>query len=935
MNEQLIIVYRNLAETYKNLRQYHKSLKYHEQHIAIAQKRNNIRELEQGFGNKGLTLVDISELLLEKNEFFDIQLSERFMETIDSAIVSLGKSLELCEKMIKKKYEIEIFKDRKAEGLLNLGNAYVIKGKHDADFYDKALQAFESSLNFAKSIGYSLMEGRSHFNKGLVYYEKKQFQQAIDNFVKDEKICRQEKELNGLRAVYQNLGLCYQELRQFSQANHYFNKGLQIVDQHFPQDSAMRKTMTINLKNLYELQKKEETIEQELQTFFKKNQWTLAKINEVLNKLIYFANNPQKAKTFFTLASKKLNIAEILPWKNKEINQETLVFLHFGANIEKSLNNFARSKELFELIQRNSAANIRKSWDFISFLIDYGNLLDEMKGNIREIEKIYWQAYEIARELNDKVNCETTLNNLYALYSDRKDVINEKKVKEMLKAISNKMENEDDQFLFLDIHQEFSDISAEKLSDEEQNYDEEEYLSEKEEDFLAENREEISKESYDEDDAEENQNYKEKIAKKQKYSNINQTIVKKQENPILFQEKNKENIFSTTKALRYYEEYCNDHLIPDLDAIKQSILSKKLHFPKQYLGDIVLRPCLKAVSFMQEIIEINLSFNQLNNKSLSILYKRLQIANNFRNTLSQFDISFNYFENSEEILAKTIELVCKTALKLEVLNVSGIKLRSSLFFIEILQGKSQLKELRCKKCGLEDQDVDLSQISHENQQKLQFLDISHNNLTEKTLYFFATKLKKLIFLDFSYNLRSIDKKLNEIQSFSVNQDLENILLESSLKTLKIKGFCHEIRGIKEILPLLDYLDISFSTEQTINKVLESFIDHFFKQKLMGNQCFGKLTTLKMKAIVKKHEENSEFFIENLIKMIIQQPELKLIDFSKNSWKYIEIIEMIKRLPNNTSQKVILAGNPLLSQEEKDNIMDFTRHLFNEFKEVSL
>lgn len=910
-------------------------MKYHEFHIAIAQKRDQIKELEQGYGNKGLTFVDISELLLEKNEFFDIKLQERFMETIDAAIASLSRSLELCETMLKKKYEITYSQERKAEGLLNLGNAYVIKGKCDADFYDKALQTFEKSLVFANSIKYSLMEGKSHFNKGLVYYEKKQFQQAIDNFLKDEKICKQEKEMNGLRAVYQNLGLCYQELRQFSQANNYFIKGLQIVDQHFPHDYNMRKNMTDKLKNLTELQKKDESIDQELQLFFKRNQWTLAKVNEILNKLMNFSMNPQKAKTFFMLACQKPHIAEIFSRKNKEICQETLMFLHFGANIEKSLGGFAKSKEIFELIQKNSAANIKNSWEFISFLIDYGNLLDEMKGNIREIEKIYWQAYEIARELKDQGNCEATLSNLYALYSDRKDVNNEKKVKEMLKAINNKMENEDDQFLFLDIHQEFSDISAEKLSDEEENQDEEEeYLSEKEEDFLEENQEDFSKkEFYEEDEEFCRQNFKGKAEKSEKFNN--KTMVKKTENSNVFNEKGKENIFSISKALQYYEKYCNDHLIPELDSIKQSILSKKLHFPKQYLGDIILRPCLKTVAFMHEITEIDLSFNQLGDTSLLILYKKLQISNNFANSLMKFDISFNHFENSEEILSKTIELVCKTALKLEILNVSGIKLRSSLFFKGILQGKSQLKELRCKKCGLEDQDIDLPEISCENQQRLYLLNISHNHLTEKTLHFFVKNFKKMLFLDFSYNSPNIHKKNSKIQSFIVNEDLENILLEISLKTLKIKGFSHEIRGIKNILPLIDYLDLSYNTEQTVNKVLESFIDHFFKEKLMGNQCAGKLKTLKMKEISKKHEENSEFFIENLIKMLIQQPELKSIDFSRNSWKYEEIIEIIKRLPANTSQKIRLTGNSQLSQAEKDNLIDFTRELFNELKEISL
>lgn len=878
------------------MKNYHKALKYLNLQIDEAKKQSNSKELEKGYGNLGLTLVDFCDIELEKIENFKDE--EKFFKKIDSAISALIKSLEICDDLIKRKEELEYCQKRKADAFLNLGTAYLVKARKDTDFYDKAYKTFQKSHEYAKSLGYELIEGKSHFNKGLILYERKKYELAIQNFRHDEKICLSQKEFTGLVLVYRNLGQSYQALKQFSEAKKCFVQAHNVATQNFPQDYLLKKAIEEKIKDLTEISKYIETLEHELQVFYRKNDWSLSKINEILNKIYDF--DYQKAKMLFSQAIEKKHIIEAIRKIEDYSYENVITFLHHGATIEKNLGNFKKAKEYFELIEKISRSKNIKSWEYISYLLDYGNLLDEIKGNPQEIEKIYWKVYEISKEINDKANIEVALINLHAFYTDQKDNINQSKVKNMLMSLDTKMQEEiasENSDVFSLISEEI-DESEVSMSIEEEN-EEKAFLNQEEELFTYE-------EEYDN--------------KPQKHH----VISKINENPKTGSNNNK-NFNFLSDVLNFYNKYCAEHMIWELEIIKASFIQKQLLIPKQYFGDTLLKPCFKSLKIFDFLMSLDISYNRLTNKSLKLLSNILKKNTKLLHSLEKIDISNNEFSNHEENLTKFLSLICKFGEKIQILNVSGMAFPKDLLFSEIFQIET-LQKLKCRGCSLSDpKEFKNLRIFANN---LNEIDLSENIFTVKTLIFLLDKLKFLESMNFSFN------KGKENESFLEEKD-EKIsdVYDGRLKKLKLKGVSFKIHEIYNILPILEFLDISKNDESWLNEVLQIFSDYFFKEKYIGNNCSGNLKILKISEINRRNNPNVEFFIINLAKMIIHQVDLIYIDFSMNRWNYAQIIEIMKHL-SCPIKKIALFGNEI-NKEEKDNIKEFINQFLGTNIEIFL
>jgi len=836
-------------------------------------------EIQRGYCNLGNAYLDFCEELLEKGNF-----PRKFERNIQKGLDSFSESLSTCEKLLKacQKSDKPHFERQKADALFNIGNGFLIKGRYDNDFYIKALDFFSQSRDFARSISYALIEGKSYSSIGLIYLNKRKYDQALQNLLKDEQICQKEKEFNGLRASYENLALVFQGKKDYEEAEKSFKKALKVVDTYFPQDLLSRKEIQKNFEILQEEIQKGKKVDMELKAFYRRNEWDLKKAFELLQELIFELEDYKKAKELFYKVLKEI----------KEENHGFLL-MYYGAIIEKNLECFEKAKDFFEKADekyRQKAVlykgNKEEIEEYIGFLINYGNFLDERKGNIEEIERIYWRSYDIAKGIDDNWNMRVSLNNLEILYESIGDKKKKEKIMMRLKDLGVEKEG----------IEENSEVFSMVSFEEDEDFEEEEEISEENE-GISEEVSMLNEEIYEEKVLVK----EEKFQRKDDYKRENQKEIMKK---------------THKEAVEFYSKYCQENFIWEIDSIKSLINQKKLTVSNKNLGDSFVKPLIKTLKYMDFCNEIDFSFNQLTDKSLERLYKQIE-TEKWASKLRILDLSYNPFMNKGQILQKNLEIFCEKAQNLQKINVSGLNFSEEVFWKGFLQLKS-LKELRCKGCGLSDSEETIEIEA----QMLELLDVSENNFTGKSLEFFLWKIPSLFHLNFSYN--NTNKNLETLYKMQIS-------VISKLKTLKIKGFsqlnCEDFSALASV----EILNISYAETAFIKKLLDSFVDFFFKEKLAGNQVKGRLKVFVMKKLKENSFGNPLFLWQSLAKVLAHQFELECLDLEGNGLDYEETIEILKFIGPGL-KKLKLLGNKLMEIEKK-KMEEFSKEIFRELKEI--
>ena len=288
------------------------------------------------------------------------------------------------------------------------------------------------------------------------------------------------------------------------------------------------------------------------------------------------------------------------------------------------------------------------------------------------------------------------------------------------------------------------------------------------------------------------------------------------------------------------------------------------------------------------------------------------------------DLSYNPFINKTGVLEKIILVFCKNAENLNILNLSGIIINSYVFWDQLLTIMINLQELRCRNCNINDYDGNIANKIDGN--NIEILDVSSNNLSMNSLEILIFKLKSLVSLNFSYN---VPNRINVPGLFS---EFKKNLEDSSLKTLKIKGFTHNIEDFRlfQRFLQLETLDLSSNDQSSIQCILDCLVDYFFKEKLAGNEVKGLLKSFKMKKI-KKNKTNEEFFyfLNSLTKVLIHQTELKNLSLCGNGMNFDEIMEILRYVTAGL-EKLNLLGN-CIKEEEKKEISSFIKDVYSKLK----
>ena len=884
------VPYRLLGETYRNMKNYHKALKYNHLHIKEAETYKDYLELQKGYCNIGCLYLDISETLNSNND----EINERFEKKIDASLSFFKKSWDVCENLIKNpenSSDMQHLQMLKADALFNIGNAYLIKGGYDNDFYSKSLDYFTKAREFAHSIGYSLIEGKTYNGTGLTYYNRKNYDLAFKNFLKDEQVCIHEKEYNGLILTYENLGLCCQGKKQFAEAEIYFKKALKTIEEHFPQDLLLRKEVTGKLKKLEADKQLCHKVGYELKGFYRNNDWSLESVNGILNRLINDAEDYSQAKNLFNMTLNKMEGYHKFCGKMLE-KPEATAFLHYGAIIEKNCKNYVKAKEFYLKLNEVFGKQQLKTMDYVYYLIDYGNFLDETKSSskeIKEMEEVYWKAYEIAKFLGDKENMKVALGNLESVYDGMNDMKNKERIRAKLKDFSSKIEEELD---YDDDRDDFSIVSLESIDSEER--EKEFKFKEESEDNLMVNEELVNEEFLYEEN-------------KQKETREVNEIISKTEN-----------------ILNVYSKYCSEHFILELDSLKTQLTQNSISLTNKNLTDDLFRPLLKCISYYKKILAIDLSFNNLSDCTLATLYKQMQKKSELLQNLKILNLSYNHFLNDDHNMEKILELCFQKPNMITSLNLSGINISSKIFW-DVMLKSPQLQELKCRDCGLVDsKSFDLN-FQNEN---LHDLDVSTNGFSIASLKFFVFQLKSLSSLNFSDN-HGISANL--WRNFPGNENVKNL----KLKSLKIKNLKEELDSdILEIFGYLEKLDLSCNGEIFLQKCLDSFGDFFFREKLLGNNAKGVLKSLKMRKITNDPgSQNINNLIKSLLKVLIHQTNLLEIDVTENDFSGEEVLEILRYVSPNVV-KLKIWGNKI-TEIQKNDISVFLNHNFRNTEEFEI
>lgn len=124
-------------------------------------------------------------------------------------IIALELASELNDLYHLAKYQRELGKSQRS--ILNLD---------DAEYY------FKQSYEYAKMISDRRQMGLALSNLGTVYFERKEFQKAIENTRRAIKILTELNDFNGLGEAHNNLGLIYRTQKVYNLALSNFNKAL-------------------------------------------------------------------------------------------------------------------------------------------------------------------------------------------------------------------------------------------------------------------------------------------------------------------------------------------------------------------------------------------------------------------------------------------------------------------------------------------------------------------------------------------------------------------------------------------------------------------------------------------------------------------------------------------------------------------------------------
>ncbi|EAR94173.2 tetratricopeptide repeat protein (macronuclear) [Tetrahymena thermophila SB210] len=740
--EQKLIAYRYISENYRKLHKYKKGLEYCENHQELSELFKNELEIQRSYCSFGQIYMDQAEYCLEKNRC----ISENFEKTIDLSIGYFVKSQTQIKKLIdanaKKNYNalntqnnfsLYDLKQKYAESLLNQAGALFVKGKWDSIYYDESINKLKETLKEADQIQDAIIKGKCYNTLGLIYLQKKEYEKAIKQFIKDADICRQQNDVSGLIDDYMNLGIVNQCLIKYEEAQTYYKKALNLSKENqFDQKKQELNEKLDDLKKEEELRKECAEIEKKLKR----------ETNSSRNE-----NYQQKQMEYIDILLNLEEYQKIIDYTSSVLqrDQNNIKMLVNKAIAEEKLKKFLESKISYEKAILFYRKVDKQTADYANCLIEYANVLDELKSQVDLIVQNYQEAYQIALKLEDIYIQKVVLENLDILYEAKKmkkqRIQNKKLIHKLIKQHPELKEEDQSQ------SQDSSDSESLDCNQDEDNDNDEIILSQKNvyrnnsikmknsstQRQMEKPNQKINKSNenkqYNEMEVEddyENQNIS--LRKKKNFSKIledvsdgiyseEEDISKQQEelknsqtnikiNKNFFKQGNSSEDKINKNQGKQYQLDQNSSSIKNsnnqvgtnhkFDNIKQDILERynkkcqkyfvskddnilkileqtnDLNLKKQYYTDIKLSPFFKTIRNIENLQILDLSYNLLTNISL----KQLNFSK-YNKNLTKLNLAYNFFFYDEKF--NQILYQCQDLQNLTSLNISGLRIQPSYY----------------------------------------------------------------------------------------------------------------------------------------------------------------------------------------------------------------------------------------------------------------
>ncbi len=140
--------------------------------------------------------------------------------------------------------------------LFGIGKTNHLKGMREYSLmnYDKAIELYETALQYYDQVNAEVEIASLYNNLGLVFTGLTQYQQAIDNYKKSIVIFKKHQYISGLSNAYNNLGIVHKYMKNYRKARNYY-----LLDLELSQKTNNIQTMARaynNLAGLYVQQKK-------------------------------------------------------------------------------------------------------------------------------------------------------------------------------------------------------------------------------------------------------------------------------------------------------------------------------------------------------------------------------------------------------------------------------------------------------------------------------------------------------------------------------------------------------------------------------------------------------------------------------------------------------------------------------------------------------
>ncbi|KAL4493114.1 hypothetical protein ABPG72_003199 [Tetrahymena utriculariae] len=761
--EQKLVACRYISENYRKLHKYQKGLNYCVNHQELSELFKNELEIERAYCNFGQIYMDQAESFLEKNRYTSKEFEKKIDESISYFVKSQAQIKKLIDSQTKKSqisgqndFSQYHLRQKYVESLFNQACALFVKGKWDNIYYDQSINKLKETLREADQIQYTIIKGKCYNTLGLIYLQKKEYEKANKQFLKDAEICLQNNDMSGLIDDYMNIGITNQYLKQHEESQKYYKKALKLSKEN--QLDEKKTELNDKLEGLakeIELRKECEEIEKKLkrESNFRNERYQQKQIEYI--DILISLEEYQKIIDHTSSALQQ--------------DQNNIKLLESKAIAEDKLKKYSDSKISYEKAIQFYQNIGKQTTDYANCLIEYANVLDELNCQVELIIQNYQEAYKIAIKLGDIYIQKVILENLDIIYETKKmkkQRIENKKL--LLKLMAqypelqgedqsqsqnssdsdsfdyNQDEDNDDDNDNYEIFQSLNNASNhnsekmkspstqgqinklnQKISKLNQNQQQTQRM-EVEEDNQKLNislRKKKNCSKIMEDDSDNNYEEEEDISKQQEDQYHQQKDVKINKNFFRqekcsetkinqYQEKKNQNnknnnnnqmlvnhklVNPKQKILEVYHKKCQKYFISKDDNILKTLEQiNNLNLKKYYQSDIKLAPFFKTIRNIDNLQTLDLSYNLLTNVSL----KQLNFSK-YNKNLTKLNLAYNHFYYDElfyEILCQ-----CQELQNFQSLNLSGLRIQPSYYdqIWNLILKIRQLKVLKFKNSELD------------------------------------------------------------------------------------------------------------------------------------------------------------------------------------------------------------------------------------------